>query len=162
MSLDNNLDSRLTQGSARVLNEREKARALQIQRDVTNKPSLVSVTSVDPTAVVDLQRIPFKLYKYQSSSVAGVKLENDSVTLFGGPNSIVRINDEFGVMLHGLVGIESPPAGVRMAGLWHFNNLLTSTVPSTIMSPVPVLQFQIPDAIFRSFFDILGDIGGLV
>jgi hypothetical protein len=49
-----------------------------------------------------------------------------------------------GTVLRGPVGFTNSPSSIRIAGLWVLNDLLLSAAPSTIMTPIPVMQFSPP------------------
>lgn len=85
-----------------------------------------------------------KVYKKTPDSNSGVLIRETGVEIAGGKVNRVIVSEEFGVIIKGKVGFTNLPEDVQFGGLWKFNSQLISTVPSTIMSPVPTLDFGLP------------------
>ncbi len=112
-------------------------------------------------SIVDFEKVVnFKLWKYQPGSIAGLVLRDTGVEIFGGKKSSIFVNDSTGIILKGPAAFTGMPNSVQFAGLWRMNNQMLSTIPSTIMSPVTVLDFYMPgQSIMKALTEIAKNIG---
>lgn len=60
-----------------------------------------------------------------------------------GPNSITTTR-EHGNFINGPLSISSNIDNIRVGGLYKFNPQLSTGLPSTMMTPIPTLVFDIP------------------
>lgn len=119
----------------------------------------------DPGAnILDIRAIPVKVWKYSDEAdSAGIQMTYSSISMTSGPKTGIFVDDDFGIILKGDVGFTSMPNKVKFAGLWRLNNLMTSTVPSTIITPLPTLTFQLPaETMLRTLRKITGILGGIL
>lgn len=73
-----------------------------------------------------------------------LKVGNDTVTIASGDMSF-STNKKYGNFIIGPLSITSSFTNIRFSsGLFKFNSLLASTMPSTIVTPVPVFEFEMP------------------
>lgn len=49
-----------------------------------------------------------------------------------------------GTIIRGPIGITNRPQDIRIAGFWVLNDLILSGMPSTIMTPIPMVKFSPP------------------
>ena len=66
-----------------------------------------------------------------------------AATHSGEPVGITAVS-ETGVAIRGPVGFTTTPGNIRIASMWTMNPLLLAAAPSTILTPIPVLQFNPP------------------
>ena len=68
-----------------------------------------------------------------------------AATHSGEPVGITAVSNT-GVAIRGPVGFTTTPDKIRIASMWTMNPMLLSAAPSTILTPIPVLQFDPPFA----------------
>ena len=67
-----------------------------------------------------------------------------TLTMAAGEMSI-STDQNYGNFIVGPLSITSPFTSIRFnSGLFKFNSLLLSTMPSTLITPVPVFEFDMP------------------
>lgn len=100
----------------------------------------------------------YKLLKYSENSPAFVQAKDDSVYLAGSEKNRFVSTKEFGNFIAGPTTFMEHPQNIRIGAAYRFNGQLTSTIPSTIMTPVPTLILDIPgEGILKMFSKILND-----
>jgi len=67
---------------------------------------------------------------------------NDAI-IVAGPYSISATKDA-GNFINGPVSISSPFTKIRFGGVYKFNSLLANTMPSNVITPIPVLEIDLP------------------
>lgn len=97
----------------------------------------------------DLARI--RLLKHPESTTSFLFAESERAGLVGGSNSSI-IADADGIYVNGRIGFSALPQDVKFGPAWRMNPALISTIPSTITSPIPVLQFSFPGVEMISTF----------
>lgn len=60
-----------------------------------------------------------------------------------GPNSITTTNDA-GNFIHGPVSFSSSIENIKVGGIFRFNPMLSTGIPSTMVTPMPVLTIDLP------------------
>ena len=60
-----------------------------------------------------------------------------------GPNSITTTNDA-GNFIQGPVSFSSSIENIKVAGIFRFNPMLSTGIPSTAVTPMPVLKIDLP------------------
>ena len=77
-------------------------------------------------------------------------------------NTGVAITDST-VQLSGSIHLAAHPEDIRIGGMWRLNGNLTSTIPSTIVTPVPFMHLDIPvDELPAQWVQILSDISSML
>lgn len=84
-----------------------------------------------------------KTWKTSLNAQAGMTITEDSAIIQGDKKNFVASTPE-GNYISGKVSFISAPSDIRIAGMWTFNDSLTSTLPSTIVTPMPVLRMSPP------------------
>lgn len=64
-------------------------------------------------------------------------------SIVSGPNAI-SVSRDGGNFIMGPLSISSSFTKIRMGGIYKFNSLMAATMPSTIVSPVPTLEIDLP------------------
>lgn len=98
-----------------------------------------------------------KLIKFRSTSKSGVSVRDERVSLIGDAEKHISIDAKTGAFINGPTSIMATPDQIRISGLWRLNPTLLSTVASTIVTPHPVLELNIPynnASIFKSLIDM--------
>lgn len=101
-----------------------------------------------------------KLTKYRSTSKSGVSVRDERISLIGDKEKHVSVDAKAGTFISGPTSIMASPENIRMSGLWQFRPEILSTVASTIVTPHPVLQINIPYNnmdIFSKLIDMFKD-----
>ena len=108
-----------------------------------------------------------KLLKASDSSRAAVMASPDQIDI-SAPDKDDSINTmgisvigKTGTVMRGKVGFTGNPSDIRIAGLWKFNDLLLSAMPSTIMTPISVLKFSLPLESVKDFISTAASIGAV-
>lgn len=60
-----------------------------------------------------------------------------------GPNSITTTNDA-GNFIQGPTSFSSSIENIKFAGIFRFNPMLSTGIPSTMVTPLPVLTLDLP------------------
>lgn len=156
------------------LNSRDWASILKDAKkrnSFSNLQSLGATTKIDnpeneganTKTIIRPRDIAFKVWKLSPDSMAGIKTDDTSVLLWGGPKNAILVSNDFGVIVKGRTAFTGMPSDIQIGGLWKFNNQLLSTIPSTIMSPVSVLDFQLPmKNLFQFFRRLATDLGAFL
>ena len=112
-------------------------------------------------SIIDFEKqVNFKMWKYQPGSIAGIRLRDTGIEIFGGKKSSVFVNDSTGIIFKGPAAFTNMPNGIQFAGLWRMNNEMLSTIPSTIMTPVSTMDFYMPGkSIMMALKEIAKNIG---
>ena len=76
---------------------------------------------------------------------AAVLVTQDNVLVSNGANYI-NVNQR-GTTIDGKVHLATEPGKIRINGFWTLNDELLTTLPSTIYTPIPVLNYDTPPAV---------------
>ena len=60
-----------------------------------------------------------------------------------GPNSVSTVKDS-GVFINGALSITSQVDNIKIGGIYKLNPILSSCIPSTMITPVPTLVLDLP------------------
>lgn len=91
-------------------------------------------------------------YKESLDSDTLINHEAESISIAAGEMSI-STHKTGGNFIVGPLSITSPFTNIRFnSGMFKFNSLLLSTMPSTIITPIPVFEFDPP---FKSISGLL-------
>lgn len=63
--------------------------------------------------------------------------------LASGPNSITTTNDA-GNFIQGPVSFSSSIENIKVGGIFRFNSMLSTGIPSSMVTPIPVLTIDLP------------------
>lgn len=97
-----------------------------------------------------------KLIKAGTGSAATIAIAPEVIDISapanenGDPTGISVIAGK-GVVIRGPVGFTENPSSIKIAGMWRLNDLLLSSAPSTLLTPIPVLIFSPPLASVGEF-----------
>ena len=84
-----------------------------------------------------------KVWKTSLHAEGGMTITEDIAIIQGDKKNFVASTSE-GNYISGKVSFISAPSDIRIGGMWTFNDHLTSTLPSTIVTPSPVLRLSPP------------------
>lgn len=83
-------------------------------------------------------------YKQNLASDVLLDTTADAITMSAGDMSI-STSAKNGNFIQGPLSITGPFTNIRFnSGLYKFNSLLLSTMPSTIITPIPVFEMDLP------------------
>lgn len=85
------------------------------------------------------------IIKESPSSSCFLQTGTDYTQIAAGPNS-VTVTREGGNYIQGPVSFSSPVSNIKVAGVFRFNSLLSTGIPSTMITPIPVLKLDLPIA----------------
>jgi len=97
-------------------------------------------------------------------SIAGhtaITLETNTAILSSGANSFTSTMDD-GNYVNGPISFSSDFTKMRFAGVYKFSSLLANTVPSTVISPIPVFEIDLPVAEMAGLVSIAAMVLGAV
>lgn len=118
----------------------------------------------------NLRKVRFsdmKLIKASDSARAAIMVSPDIIDVSAADrddaSSCVGITvvSKSGTVIKGPIGITTSPDNIRIGGMWKFNPVLLSAMPSTIMTPIPVLRFSPPLANIAEFVAVATAIGAM-
>lgn len=83
------------------------------------------------------------IYKDKPGSESFVQAKEDSAQIVSGANSITTTKDG-GNFINGPLSISSGIGNIKVGGIFRFNSMLSTGIPSTMITPIPVLKLDIP------------------
>lgn len=84
-----------------------------------------------------------KVWKTSLEAKAGMSVSEEAATIQGSKDSFIAVTPE-GTYHGGKHSFICAPSDIRIGGMWTFNNAIVSTLPSTIVTPIPVLSSSQP------------------
>jgi len=93
---------------------------------------------------INKEEFKYKILKSNQESESGVKSKAGYGSIYGSDSNRIMSTQEFGNMIVGPTTFTSHPEDIRIGGVFRLNGLLTSTMPSTIITPVSTLVFDFP------------------
>lgn len=94
------------------------------------------------------------------NSETSISVSNDTAVIQSGVQSL-SLNKQDGMLVSGPIGFTSAFNRIKWSGMFRFNTLLASTMPSTMISPVPTFELDIPFKEAAMMSRIAGMLGGL-
>lgn len=85
-----------------------------------------------------------KVWKYEPSAAAAAKITTGTAVIQGGKDHAFISDDRLGNIIKGPVSLTAHPNNIRIHGLWTLNPQLLSCIPSTLVTPVSVLNINLP------------------
>jgi len=110
----------------------EGERSGEQQKGVLNLPS------------INQNEIKYKSMKMGQNSPSMVKASYNYSSLIGSSVNRIVSSEKHGNFILGSTTFTSHPENIRISGVYRLNGLLTSTMPSTIVTPIPMLVFDFP------------------
>ena len=110
----------------------------------TNVPERIKQTGIEQSPSVDKTELRFKLIKVNEDSESSVKASEGYSSLIGDKNTRITSTARYGNFIVGPTTFTSHPEQIRIGGVYRLNGLMTSTMPSTIITPIPTLVFDFP------------------
>ncbi len=101
-----------------------------------------------------------KILRYKPTSKSAVELHDERAVLAGSANKHIVSDAKAGNFLTGPTSIMADVRQIRISGLWTLRPTLPSTVASTIVTPHPALELNIPynnASIFESVLKLFKD-----
>ena len=96
------------------------------------------------TPSINQTEVHFKSLKVSQDAPSMVKTSNNYSAIIGSANNRIVSSEKYGNFILGPTTFNSHPENIRVGGVYRLNGLLTSTMPSTIVTPIPVLVFDFP------------------
>ena len=84
-----------------------------------------------------------KVWKASLNAKAGMSVTDETATMQSSKDNFIVQTDE-GTFHGGKQSFICAPSDIRIAGNWTFNDHMVSTLPSTIVTPMPVLNTSYP------------------
>lgn len=84
-----------------------------------------------------------------------LEYSNDNITMASGPMSISSHKDH-GNFINGPLSITGPFTNIRFSGMFKLNPLLSLGLPSTIITPIPTFEIDMPIKEAASFGALSG------
>lgn len=85
------------------------------------------------------------IIKDSPSSSSFLQVGEGFAQIASGPNSITSTNDTGNYIL-GPTSFSSSIENIKVGGIFRFNSMLSTGIPSTMVTPMPVLKLDIPYA----------------
>lgn len=86
-----------------------------------------------------------KTWKNHANAQAGMHITDEDVGMIANSENYHTIGQN-GTHHGGAQSFVCSPADIRIGGMWTLNNFMVSTIPSTIVTPVPTLTLSPPVA----------------
>ena len=116
-------------------------------RVINNKGIVGGKNAKDVTAdktALDPLETNKRTLKNRHDADAGVEILTDRVSISGNSNNKIESTKDYGNLISGPTTFTAHPEAIRLGGVYRLNGLMTSTIPSTIVTPVPTLILDIP------------------
>lgn len=126
----------------------------------------ISITDV-AGQIRQLRFTECKLIKASNTGKAAIMISPDIIDISApdrddaGKTVGVSVVGNSGTVIRGPIGITGVPSDIRISALWKFNDLLLACMPSTIMTPIPVLRFSLPLGSVNAFIQATAAITAL-
>lgn len=112
--------------------------------------------------LIALEEVTYKIDKYSDKSESYIKFQDDTVGLYGSADNRMVSSEKYGNVISGPVSFTSHIEAIRLGSLFRINGLNTSTMPSTIVTPVSMLTIDVPgkDLLIslKNMFSIFADL----
>ena len=102
-----------------------------------------------------------KIIKDKIDSPTFLYIEGPNAMLASGPNSITT-NKDNGLFLNGAVSFTSNVDNLKFAGMFRFNPVAVSGLPSTIMTPIPTFTIETPISGIRNMSAVASMLSSLI
>lgn len=102
-----------------------------------------------------------KIIKDTIDSPTFVYLEGPNVMLASGPNSVTA-NKDNGIFINGAVSFTSNIENIKFGGMFRFNPVAASGMPSTGISPIPTFIIESPVSGIRNITSVAGMLSSLL
>ncbi|RLA68379.1 MAG: hypothetical protein DRQ78_00880 [Epsilonproteobacteria bacterium] len=83
------------------------------------------------------------ILKPKVNSTSYLNLTPNNAIIAAGANSFSATQDA-GNFINGPLSLSSPFTKIRFGGVYKFNSLLANTMPSNVITPIPVLELDLP------------------
>lgn len=83
------------------------------------------------------------IYKDKPDGQSFLQTDETFAQIASGANSITTTSDG-GNFIQGPLSISSNINNIKVGGIFRFNTMLSTGIPSTMITPVPVLKLDIP------------------
>jgi len=129
-------------------------------------PAKIKDPEVEKKQQVDLKNInSIKLIKAvggsKESPVLAVLPKSAHLISNSGKNGFSVIQDS-GSFINGPITFDAHPESIRIWNIYRLNGELTSTMPSTIITPIPMLKLDFPISGVKELKNILNEIKSLL
>lgn len=88
-----------------------------------------------------------KAFKYSDNSMSGLNVTQNAASLIGSPTNGFVSTRDYGNFVTGPISFLTKPERMKFNSVFRFNGLLSSTMPSTIITPVSTFVMDIPDMV---------------
>lgn len=85
-----------------------------------------------------------KISKLRASSPAYIEVEDEQVSIGSSPENRIITDGKTGNYIVGKTVFTAHPEDIKMGGVFQINGLNTSTMASTIVTPIPMFTFSFP------------------
>lgn len=102
-----------------------------------------------------------KVIKDTIDSSTFLYINGPNATIASGPNS-VSANRDNGVFINGAVSFTSNIENIKFGGMFRFNPVAASGMPSTGISPIPTFVIETPISGIRNMSSVATMLGSLV
>lgn len=104
-----------------------------------------------------------KIFKNNQDSDSYIKLGDEEVILSGDSYNRFMSTKEHGNFIIGPTIFTTHPENIKFGGVFRINGLNTSTMASTIITPIPMLEFEYPaQNLLNDINDIISLLGELI
>lgn len=98
----------------------------------------------DNSITIDPAEITWRVTKANDESVAAVQSAGDKAAIIGSASNFIVSTEKYGNFVSGPTVFTAHPEAIKFGGVYRFNPLLTSTTPSTIVTPISTFILDLP------------------
>jgi len=108
--------------------------------------------------MIDPDKLRYKVIKSSQLAPSSLKATDNYSAIIGSAKNRMVSSERYGNIIVGSTAFTAHPENIRIGGAFRFNGQITSTMPSTIVTPVPTLKFDYPMAdMLKGMGELLGE-----
>ena len=113
---------------------------------------------IDESPSVNKTNLDYKLLKFTPESSAFLQVREGDMALMSSPDNGFITHKDFGNYILGPTVFTTHPEGIRVNGVYRINGQITSTMASTIVTPIPFLILDLPgEGLVKTMTNILSE-----
>lgn len=118
-----------------------------VQVKVAHKGRLVGRRTIDESVraeTINPEELNYKMVKVDQMSQSLLKAAFGYSALIGSKDNRIMSTEKYGNIIVGATSFTAHPENIRFGGVFRLNGLLTSTMPSTIITPISTFVLDVP------------------
>ena len=119
--------------------------------------------AIQVPSTISFRKISYKKWSYSEQSDTAAWIGSGDFRVTAGPETAMLVSKEDGIIFKGPTAFTSLPNKVLFGGIYKFNPLSLSTIPSTIVSPISTFTLTFPmSGVKKVMTRLIADLRGLL